>query len=44
MPDIYGVPIRQYLSQYNTMSQFEVTLGALYSTIESLEKKGYITS
>lgn len=37
----YGVTIRQYLK--NTISR-DVTLGALYSTIERLEKKGLITS
>lgn len=37
----YGVTIRQYLK--NSIER-DVTLGALYSTIERLEKKGLITS
>ncbi|WP_019617249.1 PadR family transcriptional regulator [Psychromonas ossibalaenae] len=37
----YGVTIRHQLKE---MINRDVTLGALYSTIERLEKKGYITS
>lgn len=37
----YGVSIRQYLK--NTIDR-DVSLGALYSTIERMEKKGLITS
>ncbi len=41
MPNAYGVTIRQYLQD---TIQREVTLGALYATIERLEKKGFIAS
>lgn len=37
----YGVTIRQYLKEAIGR---DVTLGALYATIERLEKKGLITS
>ncbi|NRA59414.1 MAG: helix-turn-helix transcriptional regulator [Psychrobium sp.] len=37
----YGVTIRQQLKQ---SIDRDVSLGALYSTIERLEKKGFITS
>jgi len=37
----YGVTIRQYLKK---SIERDVTLGALYSTIERLENKGLITS
>lgn len=37
----YGVTIRQQLKKAINR---DVTLGALYSTIERLEKKGFITS
>lgn len=40
-PDAYGATIRQYLSEQINR---DVAIGALYSTLERLEKKGMVAS
>lgn len=39
--DAYGVPIRERLEE---VLQKEVSVGALYTTLDRLEAKGYVTS
>ena len=39
--DAYGVPLRQTLEEATGRS---VSIGALYTTLERLEKKGYVKS
>ena len=40
-PNAYGVPIRH---EIETRARRQVTVGALYRTLDRLEAKGYITS